>query len=925
MNGCDAARNVGNQDMDYRVDNTTRNGELTASDLAKQLLEERALHRCSCESAKTETPYRSSLSTTDGDVSLMGEVRPGDGMGGRTRHEPEETSTESGETAELSPHYHVKCSFSDTVVTFVQEPMSNGKGSFLALPISKYWRTVYKEDKPTGRCVAKAIGVMVTLLLVGVGCFLAGYFTVKSPTEESEVSRSQRGPVRIEVESALRQHYVNSYSDRRSQTYRAFSNNFTKAIDKVFVSTALNSTYSHCVVDKLRRGSIIVEFTIQLHGPPTSHVNHYNNSPEDIKTSTKETIEAILREAARSGQLASLNVDSQSIRVTRVFIGLPSQESTIAPQTSRAEWPSILKIEQGFINQRGCGIRTKSSLQARIIGGNAAEQGNWPWLGSMQYRLGSELAHRCAASILNPEWAITAAHCVDGGLGYILDHVIFGDNDLDGNSPSRQKVYIERIHVYPGYVTGKHDHDVALLKFTPRVRFDENVSPVCVETEPFEVERYDECFIAGWGNTQEYGNISAVLQEVRIPLVDGDVCVGQYREHISVSFTVITNNMICAGKDTGGADSCQSDSGGSLSCQGDDGSWRVVGLTSFGFGCGRPDFSGVYTRVSRYWDYISSAVKEEPTTHCEELVEPTCQKHLPYTSIYPVSQTDVSLFLTILPNTSYPMEINRLPNTSANPMGSNSSVLITEEDVETLMCLTMFPSCEAGGREPSVVPCREFCMEAGSGYLKGSFLPFAVSANCQRYPTGATSNDMFCRKGVNPACGITHLYPTFSNHTVINSPPLPGGYSEPSNGCTWTITGPLHMSLVIKFTRFKFPTSGLGKIIVIGSGSDAGNRSSILHKQFDSVIPDPLAIPSNEAWILFASMPDLLEEEPTESYFTIETHTAKTHTQLGDICQSGVDSCNLNDACFPSWWRCDGVRDCGGGEDETNCTSGYTI
>ena len=91
------------------------------------------------------------------------------------------------------------------------------------------------------------------------------------------------------------------------------------------------------------------------------------------------------------------------------------------------------------------------------------------------------------------------------GLGYILDHVIFGDNDLDGNSPSRQKVYIERIHVYPGYVTGKHDHDVALLKFTPRVRFDENVSPVCVETEPFEVERYDECFIAGWGNTQEYG------------------------------------------------------------------------------------------------------------------------------------------------------------------------------------------------------------------------------------------------------------------------------------------------------------------------------------------------------------------------------------------------------------------------------------
>ena len=65
--------------------------------------------------------------------------------------------------------------------------------------------------------------------------------------------------------------------------------------------------------------------------------------------------------------------------------------------------------------------------------------------------------------------------------------------------------------------------------------------------------------------------------------------------------------MICAGVPDGGKDSCQGDSGGPLISE------RrlrrttsrdvLVGIVSWGTGCERAEFSGVYTDVAklRYW------------------------------------------------------------------------------------------------------------------------------------------------------------------------------------------------------------------------------------------------------------------------------------------------------------------------------------
>ena len=62
-----------------------------------------------------------------------------------------------------------------------------------------------------------------------------------------------------------------------------------------------------------------------------------------------------------------------------------------------------------LLNKEKCGLRGNPLPRFRIIGGSPASSGSWPWIGSMDYAV---VGHKCAASLIAPQWAITAAHCV---------------------------------------------------------------------------------------------------------------------------------------------------------------------------------------------------------------------------------------------------------------------------------------------------------------------------------------------------------------------------------------------------------------------------------------------------------------------------------------------------------------------------------
>ncbi len=61
-----------------------------------------------------------------------------------------------------------------------------------------------------------------------------------------------------------------------------------------------------------------------------------------------------------------------------------------------------------------CGVKPNKDFN--IVGGSNADPNEWPWQLSMQSSSGS---HFCGGSLIDAEWAITAAHCVEGSTPYV--------------------------------------------------------------------------------------------------------------------------------------------------------------------------------------------------------------------------------------------------------------------------------------------------------------------------------------------------------------------------------------------------------------------------------------------------------------------------------------------------------------------------
>ncbi|MFI2454965.1 S1 family peptidase [Streptomyces sp. NPDC019539] len=217
-----------------------------------------------------------------------------------------------------------------------------------------------------------------------------------------------------------------------------------------------------------------------------------------------------------------------------------------------------------------------------VVGGTRAAQGEFPFM--------VRLSMGCGGSLLTQQIVLTAAHCVGSSGNNTSITATAGVVDL--RSSSAIKVRSTKVLQAPGY--NGDGKDWALIKLAQPINLP---TLKIAETTAYNNGTFT---VAGWGAAREGGAQQRYLLKAQVPFVSDASCLQSYPN-------LIAGEEICAGFTEGGVDTCQGDSGGPMFRRDNAGAWIQVGIVSWGQGCARPDYPGVYTEVSTFASAIKSA------------------------------------------------------------------------------------------------------------------------------------------------------------------------------------------------------------------------------------------------------------------------------------------------------------------------------
>ncbi|MEU6538629.1 serine protease [Streptomyces sp. NPDC047000] len=231
-----------------------------------------------------------------------------------------------------------------------------------------------------------------------------------------------------------------------------------------------------------------------------------------------------------------------------------------------------------------------------VVGGFPVDVSGSPWTVALSSRDrfgGTRAGQFCGGVAVGPVTVLTAAHCLGDEVLGAPPHravdlkIIAGRTELSGSGG--EEIPVRDVRVNPEYDGATHSGDFAVLTLDAPLPADAVIA-TAGEGDPAYLPG-TPATVYGWGDTSGTGRYAHGLYAAPLHVLADDVCERAYPGGADGTYRAGT--MLCGGEAEGGPDACQGDSGGPLVAGG-----KLIGLVSWGSGCGQPGKPGVYTRMS---------------------------------------------------------------------------------------------------------------------------------------------------------------------------------------------------------------------------------------------------------------------------------------------------------------------------------------
>jgi secreted trypsin-like serine protease len=241
------------------------------------------------------------------------------------------------------------------------------------------------------------------------------------------------------------------------------------------------------------------------------------------------------------------------------------------------------------VSQIGAQAGDQAEPVREVVGGDTVPDGRFPWM--------VRLSMGCGGALTAPRVVLTAGHCVDRTGKDTSIRVVAGVTDLkSGAARTARSVTVVRA---TGFRDETRGDDWALIKL------DRDLGLPTLDLA-YAADEKGPLTVMGWGQTSENTRHQETkLRYASVPIVSDTDCAKAY---LKIDVKLVRNESICAG--TRGVDSCQGDSGGPLVRAVAPGRWVQVGIVSWGLGCARKNYPGVYTQVSTFRNDIRAVTRK---------------------------------------------------------------------------------------------------------------------------------------------------------------------------------------------------------------------------------------------------------------------------------------------------------------------------